>query len=60
MMYLHLTRPLHSTGDSTVSRKMAQVNQYITIITSKAHRITTTIIMRLAVPRKVPYLQSKF
>jgi hypothetical protein len=39
---------------------MAQVNQYITIITSKAHRITTTIIMRLAVPRKVPYLPSKF
>jgi hypothetical protein len=55
MMYLYPTRLLLSTDDSTVFRKTAQVNLYITIITSKAHHIIiTTIITHLEVTHKAP------
>jgi hypothetical protein len=51
-MYLNLIIQLHGMDGRAMAYKMVQVNQCITTITSRVHRITTTIITHLEASHK--------
>jgi hypothetical protein len=51
-MYLNLILRLHGMDDRPMLYKMVQVNQCITTITSRVHRITTIITTHLEASHK--------